>query len=260
MSGGKLLSVLEMRRDGRVADLFEEVGPPVPLQAGRVEAIEQALHCGERHRPHVIQRGFADAAHGFGGLIRLLGRRGRAPDDPAHLLVMQVRREQGHGRHGQEGEEAAHVLRRLGDEFAVRFHDLGGLVEWPEGRARAHHLHWVQAEEERCDDPEVAAASAHRPVQIRVFLCISCDEAPVGEHHVHRQKIIDGQTVGAAQMADPTAQRQPRDASRRNRSRRRGHPKGVRGVIHVGAGATTLGPARCAPPGQPARPASTTGQ
>ena len=64
---------------------------------------------------------------------------------------------------------------------------------------------------------------------------------------VHPEKIIDGQAVGAAQIADPTAQRQPCDAGRRNRSRRRGHAEGVRSVIHVGAGATTLGPhgARC---------------
>ena len=102
----------------------------------------------------------------------------------------------------------------------------------------------MQAEEKRRDDSEVAAAAAHGPVEVLIFLGAGGDEAAVGEHHVHGQKIIDGQAVGAAQVADSAAQRQARDAGGGNRAGRRGHAEGVRGVIHIAARASALGPRR----------------
>jgi len=50
MTGRQLRAVLDVYLDRRVGDLAEEVGPPVPLQPGRVEAVEGALQHGERHR------------------------------------------------------------------------------------------------------------------------------------------------------------------------------------------------------------------
>jgi myo-inositol 2-dehydrogenase / D-chiro-inositol 1-dehydrogenase len=49
VAGGQLRPVFDVHVDGRVRDLLDEVGPPVPLQSCRVERVERALQHGERH-------------------------------------------------------------------------------------------------------------------------------------------------------------------------------------------------------------------
>ena len=82
---------------------------------------------------------------------------------------MQLRREQGRGRHGQEREETADVLRRLEDELLVRLHDLGRLLDGPERGAGAHRRYGMQAEQKGRDDAEIAHAAAHCPEQVDVL-------------------------------------------------------------------------------------------
>ena len=53
----------------------------------------------------------------------------------------------------------------------------------------------MQPERERGDHAEVAAAAAHRPEQVGVLLGAGRDEAAVGQHHVGRQQVVDGQAV-----------------------------------------------------------------
>jgi hypothetical protein len=60
-------------------------------------------------------------------------------------------------RHRREGEEAVQLARRVRYEPAVGGQDLGALLDGPEGGASDDRPDLMQPEQERRDDPEVAA-------------------------------------------------------------------------------------------------------
>ena len=72
----------------------------------------------------------------------------------------------------------------LGQELAVDREDLGGLLDRPERRAADDGVDVVQAEHERGDDAEVAAAAADRPEEVGVLVGAGADALAVGEHDV----------------------------------------------------------------------------
>ena len=86
------------------------------------------------------------------------------------------------------------------------------LVQFPEHRSGADRVHRMGLEEERGDDAEVAAAAANRPEQIAILVGAGDDETSVGEHHIGRQQVVDGQAVLAREVAHAAAERQPADA------------------------------------------------
>ena len=110
---------------------------------------------------------------------------------------------------------------------------LGALLERPDHRAAVDRADRVQPEHERGDDPEVAAAAAHRPEEILVVLGVRGHEATVGQHHVDAQEVVDGEPVGARQVADAAAEGQPADAGGRDEAARGGQAEGVGGVVDV---------------------------
>src|SRR5204863_8629089 len=58
-------------------------------------------------------------------------------------------------------------------------------------------------------DPEVAAAAADPPKQIRVDVLARSHELPVGGHEVDGEKLVDREAELAHQPADPAAEGQP---------------------------------------------------
>jgi len=86
---------------------------------------------------------------------------------------------------------------------------------------------------ERRHHPEVAAASAHRPEEVLVVLGVRGHEAPVGEHHVDAQEVVEGEAVGARQVADPSAEREAADAGGGDEAAGGGEAEGVGGVVDV---------------------------
>ncbi len=70
----------------------------------------------------------------------------------------------------------------------------------------------VELELERRDDPEVAAAAAQTPEQVGVLLLARDHELAVGGDDVTRAQVVDREAELAHQVADATAERQPRDA------------------------------------------------
>jgi hypothetical protein len=98
-----------------------------------------------------------------------------------------------HRRRGHDVGDGRQLLGRglrLGDEPGD---DLGG------GRQDQHAAHnrrdRVQPELEPGRHPEVAAAAADRPEQVRMPLVIDAQQPAVGGHDLGGQQVVDGQAV-----------------------------------------------------------------
>src|SRR5204863_762022 len=88
--------------------------------------------------------------------------------------------------------EHLRTLRRVGDEHA----------------AVDHRPHLVQPEHERRDDPEVAAAAADAPVEVRVLARAALDETAVGRDHVRGEEVVAGQAALALEPATAAPERE----------------------------------------------------
>src|SRR6476646_9216494 len=78
--------------------------------------------------------------------FRLVQRTCVAPNDPTHLVAVQMIRERRPRRHGQEREESIESVRRLCDEVAVPAQHVLALIDRPEHRTGINGLDWVQVE------------------------------------------------------------------------------------------------------------------
>src|ERR1035441_1482267 len=182
--GGQPGGVTDMQRDGIVREFLDEVRFPVPLQAGRIEAVEHALQHGERHGGKKLEGGAAETAHRFEDLVGLLHGAGVAPDDGAHFLEVERFGEGRGGRHRQEGEEPVDFLRRLENELAIPLHDVGSLVQFPQHRSGADDAHGMSLKEKGRDHAEIAAAAADGPEEVGVLVGAGDHEGAIGQHHV----------------------------------------------------------------------------
>ena len=77
--------MLHVQLDGLVAQLLDEIGPPVPLQAGRIERVEDRLQGRMGHRADMIEDGFPELPYRLESLFRFADGRGAAPHDAAGL-------------------------------------------------------------------------------------------------------------------------------------------------------------------------------
>src|SRR5215212_7441065 len=208
-----LRAVLQVQGDGLVVKLGGEVAPPVPLQPRRVEGVEQGVEHGEGHRAYMLEGGRTDLlANGPERFLRFLQGAGVAPDDAAHRFTVQMLRKRGSRRHDQEGEEAVHVLRGLGDEFPVPAHDLFGPVELPEHRPGVDGAYGVPPEQEGGYYAEVAPSAPYSPEEVLVFLFAGLDEATIGQDHVGFEQVVDGKAELTAEVAVAAAQGEPADS------------------------------------------------
>ena len=66
----------------------------------------------------------------------------------------------------------------------------------------------MEPEQERGHNPEVAAAAADRPEELRVALGIGRDELARCQDDVRLEEAVDGQAEAAAQVADAATEGQ----------------------------------------------------
>ena len=116
------------------------------------------------------------------------------------------------------------------------------------------------AEEEAGHDAEISAAAAQSPQQVRVLRLGSGDEAAVGQNHVRLEQAVDGEAVLAAEVAVTAAQRQARDAGRREDPEGDGLTEGLGRVIDVAGRAARPHSSPSSAWGRPSRPSSSTGR
>jgi hypothetical protein len=95
----------------------------------------------------------------------------------------------------------------------------------------------VQPEGERGDHPEVAAAAAERPEQIWFLGGAGPHLAPIGQHDVRREQVVDGQAVRPRQVSESAAEGQATDAGGGEDAARGGEAVGTGGGVHLTPGA-----------------------
>src|SRR6266404_936234 len=149
--------------DSLVSQFFHEVSLPVPLQTGRIKAIEHALQHRKRHGSEKFEGRTPEAPQRTQNLIRLFQRSVVAPDHAAHLLKVQGFRERWPGRDSKKCKEAVDLFRGVGDELAIPLHDIRRLIQAPQHRAGTNRLNWMCLEQKRSHYAEVPAPSADGP-------------------------------------------------------------------------------------------------
>jgi hypothetical protein len=132
------------------------------------------------------------------------------PQDHDRAVVLL--RDEGHGRRGHDVRDRRELLRSRigrGDEARDR---LGGRRQ-DEQPAR-DGVDRVEPVPEPRDDPEVAAAAADRPEQVRVRVGVGAHELAVRGHDVGREQVVDREPVLAHEVADAAAEGEAADADR----------------------------------------------
>ena len=146
-----------------------------------------------------------------------------------------------------ERGEAAELLRCVRDELVEHPEQRARVLQVVEDRSGEDLIDLVQAELERRDDAEVAAAAAKPPEQILVLALAGGDERAVGRDHIGRDQIVDRQPARAREVADAAAQREARDARRRDDPAGRRQAEGVRRVVEVTPRRSGVDPCRLVP-------------
>src|SRR5262249_18490794 len=124
--------------------------------------------------------------------------------------------EGGSRRHRLQAEEGAKFRWRLGQEVPIPAHDLMRLRLIPEDGAGIDRADRMSAEHETGDDAEITAAAAQAPEEILVLCRIGRHEAPVREHHIGLEQVVDRQAILTRQVSRSTAQRETTDTGCRD--------------------------------------------
>src|SRR6185503_1246998 len=97
----------------------------------------------------------------------------------------------------QRGEEhpGGQFLGGSGREVPIEAQCLAGLGQGVNYGSREHYPGGMEAELERGDDPEVAAAPAQTPEQVRVLFLAGSQELAVGGDDVGGKQVVAGQAV-----------------------------------------------------------------
>ncbi len=127
--------------------------------------------------------------------------------------------------------ELAQDARAERAEGAQRLHGLGAVVEHE--RVGDLGAHRVQAELERGDDAEVAAAAAQRPEKVGVLVGGRTHDLAAGGHQLGGVQVVAAEAVLASQPPDAAAERESGHAGLRDQSGRRREPEGLGRGVHV---------------------------
>ena len=196
---GSLRRMLYVQGNRLIAQLLTEVGLPVPLQAGCVQAVEHALQHRKRHGNKELERRRTKAcATAIRISFACSMRSVVAPDNSAHLLKVQSSGNGGPGGTVINAKKPFNLLRRLTMNSRYHFMTSAALIDFPQHRAGANHLNRMRLEQKRSDDAEVSAAAANRPEQVAVLARAGDHEASIGQYHIGREQIVDRQAVIAA--------------------------------------------------------------
>jgi hypothetical protein len=94
---------------------------------------------------------------------------------------------------------------------------------------------------ERRRNPEIAAATANRPEQIRVLVDARAFDSAVRHYHLGRSQVIERQTVFRHQPTQTPTEREPRDARASDDAPGRRQTVDLRLAIELTPKDTTLG-------------------
>ena len=72
----------------------------------------------------------------------------------------------------------------------------------------------MRAKQEARDDAEIAPAATQRPKQVGILALARNHVAPIREHDVGFQKIVDREPMSAGQVSGAAAEREPGNSGR----------------------------------------------
>ena len=149
-------------------------------------------------------------------LCRILGIARVAPDDSADLAQVELLGEGRRRWNRSEGEEAVQLPGSVWQEVPISPQHLRALLDRPEGRAADDRVHLMEAEKERSDDAEIAAAAPDRPMKVTVLIRRGADPLAVGEHDLCLDQVVDCQAAPAGQVAQAATKCETADAGSRD--------------------------------------------
>ena len=121
----------------------------------------------------------------------------------------------GHEWHRRAGHDVGDGRQLVGRRLGRRDEPGDGLGRRGQDQHPAVRLgHVVEPVLEARHDPEVAAAAADRPEQVRMVLGVDQQALAVGGHHLGRQHVVDRQPELAHEVADAATERDPADPDR----------------------------------------------
>ena len=124
----------------------------------------------------------------------------------------------------------------------------GGAVQLPEQHPEVHErTDRVQLELELGDDAEVAPAALERPQQVGVLVGGGPHAPPVGQHHLGRHEVVDGEPARAREPSHPAAEGEPADPGVADGPAGHREPVFLSGGVELGLGRAT---AAARPPGR----------
>ena len=113
-----------------------------------------------------------------------------------------------------QAREDLQIVRGVRDGVAIEAQQPRGRVDRVRDQPARHHAERVQPVGERGGDPEVAAAAAQRPEQVRVRFGRDLDDLAVGGHELDREHVVRCQAELRHEPAEPAAEREPGDPRR----------------------------------------------
>ena len=96
--------------------------------------------------------------------------------------------------------------------------------------------------DEACHDAKISAAAAQGPEEVLMLRRIGGHKAPVGQHDIRLDQVVNGQAVLAREIAVAAAERKAPNAGRRDDPGRYRQSKRMTGVIHVALRAARFRP------------------
>jgi hypothetical protein len=149
---------------------------------GRVErALKLDVRCG----PDQVEERSPVSAERAKHLLTLLERPGIAGADHHHCAPVQMFGYARYRRGGAKPHDRAELVGSLADEIAVKAEDLSNISRIPEDGPRQNNgPDGVEAELERGDDAEVAAAPSQRPEQVGVLVLGRAQPLAAGRHEI----------------------------------------------------------------------------
>lgn len=67
-------------------------------------------------------------------------------------------------------------------------------------------MHRIRLEHELGDHTEIPTTTPQGPEQIRIVLFVGCHKAPICQHDIGGEQVVDGKTVFARQVTQSTSQ------------------------------------------------------
>ena len=124
-------------------------------------------------------------------------------------MLLRQERHRRAGHHVEDGGQAVRCRLRDGDEPVI-VSGVAGSMSMPPVKSLTSASRYRKPG----DDPEVAAAAADGPEQVRMVVRVHLEHLAVGGHELDGQQVVDGQAVLPGQVADAATQGDAADAHR----------------------------------------------